>query len=118
VVVRVPAAAVLDAPQLEKLHLVGQFLPGHQVYFKKNHSLKKKHAFKNYLILVLVEKNVSQKITLTETILFVQISIQQNSTCSAWIDTADLVQAQDLDVFDEDGNAAHEAYLDIRVSRF
>jgi hypothetical protein len=30
-----------------------------------------------------------------------------------WIDTADLVQAQDLDVFDEDGNAAHEAYLDI-----
>jgi hypothetical protein len=43
----------------------------------------------------------------------IQISIQQNSTCSAWIDTADLVQAQDLDVFDEDGNAAHEAYLDI-----
>jgi hypothetical protein len=61
-----------------------------------------------------LRKNVSPKKDIViETILFVQISIQQNSTCSAWIDTADLVQAQDLDVFDEDGNAAHEAYLDI-----
>jgi hypothetical protein len=29
------------------------------------------------------------------------------------MDTSDLVQAQDLDVFDAEGNPAHEAYLDI-----
>jgi hypothetical protein len=42
-----------------------------------------------------------------------QVVIQQNSTCSGWIDTCDLIQAQDLDVFDEQGNPAHELYLDV-----
>jgi hypothetical protein len=44
--------------------------------------------------------------------LILQVVIQQNATCSGWIDTCDLIQAHDLDVFDDQGNPAHETYLD------
>jgi hypothetical protein len=41
-----------------------------------------------------------------------QIALQRNATTSGWVDVGQLVQAQDLDVFDKNGQPAHDAFLD------
>jgi hypothetical protein len=37
-----------------------------------------------------------------------QINIQRNSTTSAWVDVLELIQAQDVDVFDKNGQPGHD----------
>jgi hypothetical protein len=39
------------------------------------------------------------------------IALQPNSTSSPWVDVEDLINAQDVDVFNKDGNPAHELVL-------
>jgi hypothetical protein len=41
-----------------------------------------------------------------------QIVIQRNSTTSTWVDVCELIQAQDVDVFDKEGRPAHDTFLD------
>jgi hypothetical protein len=41
-----------------------------------------------------------------------QISIQQNSSCSKWLDLTELVLSNDLDVADNRGEDAHEDFLE------
>jgi hypothetical protein len=41
-----------------------------------------------------------------------QIALQRNATTSGWVDVGQLVQAQDLDVFDKNGQPAHDVFLD------
>jgi hypothetical protein len=44
-----------------------------------------------------------------------QIQLARNSTCSAWVDVEELVRAQDVNVFDSDGNPGHETLADYMV---
>jgi hypothetical protein len=41
-----------------------------------------------------------------------QIVINNNSTCSNWVDVEELIRSQDVDVFMKDGQAAHEQFLE------
>jgi len=37
--------------------------------------------------------------------------LERNSTCSPWLDVLDLVQSNDADVLDSDGNLVNERFL-------
>jgi hypothetical protein len=41
-----------------------------------------------------------------------QVSFQKNSTCSPWLDVAELVASQDLDIYDDTNEDAHVAFLE------
>jgi hypothetical protein len=41
-----------------------------------------------------------------------QVTIQRNSTTSGWVDVCQLIQSQDVDVFNKEGQPAHDAFLD------
>jgi hypothetical protein len=41
-----------------------------------------------------------------------QIIINNNSTCSTWMDVEELIRSQDVDVFMKDGLPAHEQFLE------
>jgi hypothetical protein len=42
----------------------------------------------------------------------IQVCFQKNSTCSPWLDIAELVSSQDLDVYDAGNEDAHVAFLE------
>jgi hypothetical protein len=40
------------------------------------------------------------------------VILQPNSTCSTWVDIVELINSQDVDVYDLAGNPCHERVLD------
>jgi hypothetical protein len=41
-----------------------------------------------------------------------QVALQNNSTCSGWFDLTDLVASQDLEVLNQEGEDAHDEFLE------